>query len=251
MVNHRNHHVSSGMLPVAFTFIEASNNATSIDDLNAQFSEAARQMGFPVVFVGAATHPQTYGSESPILHNTMNVKWIEHYLGQDYAPNDPVVRNVASRNLPFRWSELPLETKLQRQLMHEAQDVGMREGIAVPIHGVNQDLFFVSLVTDIPDAMAGISLPHLRLMTVQLQSSYLRLANNIARQAAQMPLLTPREKDCLSFCAMGKTSWEIGQILGITEKTVDFHLANAALKLDANSRILAVVKALRLGLIMP
>ncbi|MBS0251410.1 MAG: helix-turn-helix transcriptional regulator [Proteobacteria bacterium] len=63
--------------------------------------------------------------------------------------------------------------------------------------------------------------------------------------------LTPREHECLTWAAIGKSSWEIGQVLGITEATVNFHLGNAATKLGVRGRILAVSKAIRLGLINP
>ncbi len=63
--------------------------------------------------------------------------------------------------------------------------------------------------------------------------------------------LTPRERECLQWSAQGKSSWEIGMILGISEHGAGFHLKNAMAKLDTSSRIAAVVKAIRMGLIAP
>ncbi|MDP7651842.1 MAG: LuxR C-terminal-related transcriptional regulator [Rhodospirillales bacterium] len=40
-------------------------------------------------------------------------------------------------------------------------------------------------------------------------------------------------------------------IIGISEHTVNFHLKNAMAKLEAGSRVVAVVKAIRAGLISP
>ena len=238
------------ILPIAFSFIEASNTVTDAESLNELFTQAAHKLGFPMTFVGAATHPEYYGADSPILQDSMSPEWIEHYMGSNYAAADPVVRHTASSTLPFRWSDLPATSKLEKTIMNEAKEAGMVDGIAVPIHGVNQDLFFVSLVTDQTEVMQSVSTDHLRLMTVQLQSTYLRLAKSTGKPLS-LPTLTPRERDCLTYCAVGKTSWEVAQILGVSEKTVDFHLANASSKLQANSRVFAVVKALRLGLIMP
>jgi DNA-binding CsgD family transcriptional regulator len=61
--------------------------------------------------------------------------------------------------------------------------------------------------------------------------------------------LTQKETECLSWCKEGKTNWEIGEILSISEKTVEFHLSNTIRKLGVSNRITAVVKALQLGLI--
>jgi LuxR family quorum-sensing system transcriptional regulator CciR len=63
--------------------------------------------------------------------------------------------------------------------------------------------------------------------------------------------LSDREKACLSWTALGKSSWEIGQILLISENTVAFHIKNAMRKLETGSRTLAAVKAMQLGLIEP
>ena len=40
-------------------------------------------------------------------------------------------------------------------------------------------------------------------------------------------------------------------ILGISEDTVNFHIKNSMAKLDAGNRIMAIVKAIRMGLILP
>lgn len=61
--------------------------------------------------------------------------------------------------------------------------------------------------------------------------------------------LTNREIECLLWVSHGKTSWETGQILGLSERTVEHHLTSAAQKLAATSRVHAVATALRLGII--
>lgn len=61
--------------------------------------------------------------------------------------------------------------------------------------------------------------------------------------------LTPREKEVLQLAAMGLTNRAIGQRLGISDRTVQGHLANIYEKLQVGSRTEAVTKALQLGLI--
>ncbi len=61
--------------------------------------------------------------------------------------------------------------------------------------------------------------------------------------------LTAREKECLRWCAAGKTYWETALILGIAERTVDFHMQSARRKLGADSNAACVAKALLLGLL--
>jgi DNA-binding CsgD family transcriptional regulator/TolB-like protein len=61
--------------------------------------------------------------------------------------------------------------------------------------------------------------------------------------------LSSRERVCLGWAAQGKSSWDIGVILAISENTVNFHIKNAMKKLETTSRTVAAIKALQLGLI--
>jgi DNA-binding CsgD family transcriptional regulator len=65
---------------------------------------------------------------------------------------------------------------------------------------------------------------------------------------APMLALTPRELEVLRWTLEGKTAWEVGAILNITERTAVLHLDNATLKLQAKNKHQAVLKALRYGL---
>jgi DNA-binding CsgD family transcriptional regulator len=66
---------------------------------------------------------------------------------------------------------------------------------------------------------------------------------------AEMPQLTARELEALRWTMDGKTAWEVGAILGISERTAVLHVNNAMHKLGCSSKHQAVIKALRLGLI--
>jgi DNA-binding response OmpR family regulator len=63
--------------------------------------------------------------------------------------------------------------------------------------------------------------------------------------------LNDREVETLTWVARGKTSAEIAQILGLTKRTVDFHIDNARAKLGAATRTQAVIKAATGRLIEP
>lgn len=68
--------------------------------------------------------------------------------------------------------------------------------------------------------------------------------------ATQQPAeISVREREVLCWAQQGKTYWEIGSILGITERTVKFHVARIKQKLDVVSTAHAIAKAMRTGLI--
>jgi DNA-binding NarL/FixJ family response regulator len=55
--------------------------------------------------------------------------------------------------------------------------------------------------------------------------------------------LNERELECLTWSGRGKTSPEIAVILGLSKRTVNFHIENACRKLNVATRTEAVVKA--------
>lgn len=61
--------------------------------------------------------------------------------------------------------------------------------------------------------------------------------------------LTARQIECLAWTAKGKTAWETGQILGISRRTVELHLAKACHTLGVHTKIQAALKALQTGLL--
>ncbi|TAN02420.1 MAG: LuxR family transcriptional regulator [Rhizobiaceae bacterium] len=66
---------------------------------------------------------------------------------------------------------------------------------------------------------------------------------------ARMISLSKRERECLSLTANGHTSEEIAAILGLSVHTTNQHVGHIMEKLNATSRMHAVAKALRMGLI--
>lgn len=72
-----------------------------------------------------------------------------------------------------------------------------------------------------------------------------------ARPAGNGVRLTERESEALTWSARGKSSTDIAVLIGVTDRTVNFHIDNAIRKLGVATRIQAAVKAALLGLIKP
>jgi DNA-binding CsgD family transcriptional regulator len=100
---------------------------------------------------------------------------------------------------------------------------------------------------------AGDSEPEAKLSRLNALASQFHVAFTDLSQAVCSPYapvqLSRRERDCLMWTAQGKSSWDIGMILKISENTVNFHVKKAMRKLGTTSRTVAVVKAIRLNLI--
>jgi DNA-binding CsgD family transcriptional regulator len=63
------------------------------------------------------------------------------------------------------------------------------------------------------------------------------------------PRLSPRERETLALLAAGHSTTEIAERMGISKETVRNHVKRVLRGLDANSRVEAVAKARRAGLV--
>ncbi|QNA90907.1 hypothetical protein G4G28_00210 [Massilia sp. Dwa41.01b] len=85
-------------------------------------------------------------------------------------------------------------------------------------------------------------------LTPYLSAAIGRLSANAVVAKAQGKqsepiVLTTREKEILQWVAVGKSCGETGSILGVTERTVKFHLQNVYRKLAVVNRAQAVTVA--------
>lgn len=78
-----------------------------------------------------------------------------------------------------------------------------------------------------------------------LLDAYLRLPPPTPKSAR----LSARELECLRWAAVGKTSWETALILGVSERTVNFHFSNVFGKLKVNNKQAAIAQAIFRGLL--
>lgn len=74
-------------------------------------------------------------------------------------------------------------------------------------------------------------------------------ASNLPPTSVEAIGLSSRERECLRWVSMGKTAWETASILGLSQRTIEFHLKNAIRKLDAANKIHAAALAIRLDLL--
>ena len=122
----------------------------------------------------------------------------------------------------------------------------------------NMPFVFLTALTDREDELKGRQLGADDYVTKPIDFDVLvmiitaRLAG-IARSEIWPKLvqLNDREVETLTWVARGKTSAEIAEILGLSKRTVDFHIDNARTKLGAATRTQAVIKATTGRLIEP
>ncbi len=235
-------------------FIEQTNCAATPGELTALFKTAISDRGYNRFAYGALTNYSQYKFKTPFQPPAVILEyppdWVEYYFDKGYENIDPIISRTPVMRWPFLWNDLPHLSQEQRRFMDEAKEAGLGGGVCVPLHGPFGDTFAMSYGTDHQDVAPREVIDQLHVIAAQFHTAFLRLAVE-DQEGSPLVRLTPRETECLIWTARGKSSWDIGMILNISEHTASFHIKNAMAKLQSSTRILAIVKALRMGLIIP
>jgi DNA-binding CsgD family transcriptional regulator len=191
----------------------------------------------------------------PFFITTYPQPWVEHYDRNDYLRIDPVMLDAPSHSTPMHWGTREHRkqvTPRQRRFLDEASEMGLCQGAAIPIHAAGGEFGLVSVAVDTtPRRFGTLMRTHLHQMHLLSLYYHAHVAEQFIATESATVSVTARERECLSWSAQGKTSWEISEILAVSEATVNFHMQNAMRKLEVYSRPHAIVKAVMLGIIAP
>lgn len=183
-----------------------------------------------------------------ILANSMPEGWMENYAARGYAAEDPLSERTRREVRPIHWSAHDWDrtaTPLQRQWRDDNLAANIAVGYAIPDRS-SGDLKVLSLAGEHSD-LHPLDLKALHFAGIEALNRMQELG---ARPPAAMKSpLSRRECECLKWIAAGKTDWEIGAILALSEKTVNVYVERAKRKLGVQTRTQAIVYALRGGLI--
>jgi DNA-binding CsgD family transcriptional regulator len=165
---------------------------------------------------------------------------------------DPVMKRLKRLSVPFMYDQDLYVRDDAADLWEKQAPFGYRTGIAVALHLPGHKHFLLGVDRDekLPEEDDRLTrmLADLQLLAVHAQDAAVRLLEAAGSTTAD-PKLTTREIEVLRWTMEGKSAWAVGEILSVSESTVNFHLRNIFRKLDASSKHQAVLKALALGIL--
>jgi DNA-binding CsgD family transcriptional regulator len=181
---------------------------------------------------------------SKVNLNNYPYGWDKLYEQNGYATNDPVIAHCNQSPLPILWDEnvFAQAPKLWRELNRK----GLNHGWTQAVHdekGAHYSLFSLAR----PHTPIAIEEHYGNLGYAIFASQKLhalaskKMSDAVAEQ--QQCHLSPREIEVLRWSAQGKTASEVGRILCLSERTVNFHVCSCMRKLNASNKISAVAKA--------
>jgi LuxR family quorum-sensing system transcriptional regulator CciR len=238
-------HASEPITPARAEIVEdfsrVSRGVEDRDRLRDAFGRAAQLLGFD--------HFALQGEGARLLLADLPANWI-------FRP-DPardIVFAAAARSLsPFLWSDIPRLVALNAPDARAVENAP--PGFAVPIHagpfspaagapqGLAQASGFVGCCSFL--MRKGGTLPAESFAAAHyIASLAFDGIRRVDREQPARPRLTPRQRDCMVLAAQGKSDWEIGKLLGISESTVHKHIEDAKRRFGVSTRIQLVVRGL-------
>lgn len=172
---------------------------------------------------------------------------------REFAARDPLIRRLKTQSVPVAYDQSLYIGEGAGDIWETQASYGYKTGISVALHLPNRQHFILGVDRDTSLPMAGDQISRimadLQLLAVHAQASASRLLLPLMK--SETPELSTRELEVLKWTQAGKTAWEIGQILSLSESGVNYHLRSILMKLDAVNKHQAVLKALAQGLIEP
>jgi LuxR family quorum sensing-dependent transcriptional regulator len=231
-------------LDETLSFIAAVDRAGSADAVAETVLSVLKPFGFSQVLAGTIPLPGMSAQQQVaniVLHRWPE-QWSQRYFSQGYLFDDPTIHRVTTSTEPFLWSELDelyRDRPAARRVMNEAREFNLAFGFTVPMLTLDGQCAGFSIASDRAELP-----PHYR-GAMQLLAMY-SFGRALSLVGMPPPVkLTPRESDVLQWIAEGKSDWEIGKILHVSEHLVDKMARQIRVKFGATNRTQAVAQALR------
>lgn len=187
---------------------------------------------------------------------------------QETVRNRPVLLLARESLTPLVWEDVVHRMTLseeQKLLSADRRQAGLYGEVTCPVHGPREQKFAVCFAQDRPGEHDRAQLSAMQVLAIHFYYAFARVHQAHAQSAsttmglADSPpmglngarVLTHRERECLLWTARGKSASTISVILGLSENTINFYVKNAMRKLGTTNRVVAVVLAVRAGLIQP
>jgi DNA-binding CsgD family transcriptional regulator len=225
--------------------------AENVEAFRATVLRFTRRLGFNTVSAIVLLDRPDGGVETVSVDNTP-AGYAPVFNDKGRAHRCPVMQHCKHHSSPIVWDRVTFEKAGETAQWETQAQHGYDTGICLAVHlpggrhfalGVDRDQALPTSLVEVMRLVADAQL----FAACAVESAIGLLAGRAS--CAHMPSLTPRELETLKWTIDGKTAREVGERLGIAERTVNMHSRHAIKKLGCASKYQAAIKALRLGLI--
>lgn len=242
-------------------FLTEMNKEKSIDKSFQILSKACATVGLDRLVYSLITPHDTIGMKAghAIVGNYPE-DWMQYYNKKRYEQIDPVIKYIKQLEGMFKWDDLDslnvINNKKEKDLMNEAKEAGLHSGLGLSLKNYHGEIVGMGFASS--DKNVFLDTPtqqFIMLVSKQFDLNFKEILLN--KKHKKIPLnqklhtLTQKQKDVLCWIAKDKTYSEIASIMNISENTVLYHTKEIFKRLNVNSQMSAVLKAIKFGVITP
>lgn len=227
------------------TEIAAANSRTSVAAILARIG---REFGFRHYLLARAASATDAALARLIAETNLPNDYIREFDRRRLLHQGPVMQQMADYALPYCWmlDDKWAGRKASPDFCQLQREHDMTTGVDMALHSMDGIAFHMRMGGSRP-RLTQAELNEIGMLILQTFSVFDRLRRS-QRGAGSAPLTT-RELEVVRWTSQGKTSSEIGQILSLSDHTINAYLTNAIKKLDCVNRTQLVATALRMRLI--
>jgi LuxR family quorum sensing-dependent transcriptional regulator len=229
-------------------FISDCRTVPTGAELDELFKKLYRSLGAETGALSCIGSPSKLLNFSKVVGSS-NTEFVKTYIENNFILYDPAAKKSLKSLAPFSWEECRLEAfgdPRALNVLNVADDFGYKNGFVVPIHSGLGNFSVVTFTGSDLDLNAT-TRGSLHLIGIYYHLALERLALIDAAQAR--PDLTPSQIEVMRWVSAGKTDWEIGRILSISEATVNRHVELAKERIGVRTRAQAIVECLVNGFV--
>jgi DNA-binding CsgD family transcriptional regulator len=182
------------------------------------------------------------------VHCAYSDAGVRHCATKEALPPARLEGLAPALQQPLDWSELA-DSPRTETLLELARHQPSRRQLSLPLRAIAGEVAILCVAGTTEDDWQAEKDTLLREFQVLGNYFHQHILRIHGHDAGRDMLMSARELDCLKWMAAGKTAWEASVILGISERTVRFHLNAAREKLDCLTTTQAVAKAVSQQLI--
>ncbi|MDQ0454459.1 helix-turn-helix transcriptional regulator [Rhizobium paknamense] len=219
-------------------------------DCMAMLREVADSFGLQHASITLTPGPADVYLGPLVLESTLPADFAREFDRHQFVRQCPIIPKLAASIVPYIWC------------LHDTEESGLAEnwpadmkalmmryrlvtGALFPFTSLDTRRYLVRLDGD-RERLTQREVNDLSMLSLAIFDQYDRLRRT---ELAHAETLSARELEVARWTAQGKTSVEIGQILSLSDHTVNAYLTSAMKKLDCVNRTQLVAKAIRLKLI--
>ena len=226
--------------------IDQSENAEEVLKLFMQFAEP---LGFSFFLVAHVVNPLRSNASQAMLHTNWPGELIAERFANQQIIHDPIIQYGLKCKFTFPWEDAyEHASRFGRKMMDTVRDHKIRAGYTFPMRRPGAPIGGISLGGEAVE-LSSDNLGSLELVAMHTYSRLEALHSPIFVDETKK--LSVQETEVLYFAAVGKTAWETGGAIGISEAAVKDALKRARVKLHAMNTLHACTTAISRDLILP